>query len=348
VSTDAATTGVATWQDPAWRGAALAWASERLAERGLALDGEPEQPHVRAWSTAFRLPVRGGAVWLKSVGPGSAQEPALVGALGEWAPEHVLVPLAVHRDRRLMLLPDGGATLREAGGATSVAAWEAMLRDYAQLQIELVSHADEMVGLGVPDLRPDRLPELAAELLADDVFLMLDRPDGLPSEQRDALVDGLGRYRELCERLAGSGIPASLQHDDLHDANVFVGDGRYRFFDWGDASVAHPFLSLLVPLRVVARALNVPPGDAVLLRLRDAYLEAWSGYGSPAELREQADLALRVAPLPRAMTWRRILRGVHPGERTEWQDAVPGWVAEYLEPGILTAPAVAPAGRPGD
>jgi hypothetical protein len=336
VSTDGATTGAATWQDSVWRAAALEWAGDRLAERGLALDGEPEQPHVRAWSTAFRLPVRGGAVWLKSVGPGSAQEPALVGALGEWAPEHVLVPLAVHRQRRLMLLPDGGATLREAGGASSVEAWEAMLRDYARLQIELVPHAQEMVGLGVPDARPERLPELAAELLADDEFLMLDQPEGLPSEQRDRLVAELGRYRELCGRLAASDIPASLQHDDLHDANVFVDRGRYRFFDWGDASVAHPFLSLLVPLRVVARAMDLPPGDAVLLRLRDAYLDAWSGYGSPADLREQADLALRVAPLPRAMTWRRILRGVHPAERTEWQDAVPGWVAEHLEPGVLT------------
>ena len=83
------------------------------------------------------------------------------------------------------------------------------------------------------------------------------------------------------------GVTGSLQHDDLHDANVFVADGRHRFFDWGDASVAHPFLSLLVPLRVAADALGVPNGDRVLLRLRDAYLEPWSAYGSPAELREQ-------------------------------------------------------------
>ena len=55
---------------PAWRAGALEWAAAELARRGLALDGEPEQPHVYAWSTALRLPVDGGAVWLKSVGPG--------------------------------------------------------------------------------------------------------------------------------------------------------------------------------------------------------------------------------------------------------------------------------------
>jgi hypothetical protein len=348
VSTEEPTTGAATWQDPDWRTSALDWATERLAELGMVPEGDPEQPHVRAWSTAFRLPVRGGAVWLKSVGPGSAQEPALVQALGEWAPEHVLVALAVHRERRLMLLPDGGATLREAGGAGSVEAWEVMLRDYAQLQLDLVPHAEDMVGLGVPDLRPERLPELVTELLADDDSLLVGRPDGMTPEVRGQLEDQLGRFAEQCRQLADSGIPATLQHDDLHDANVFVEMSRHRFFDWGDAGVAHPFLSLLVPLRVVARELEVPNGDPALRRLRDAYLEPWSGYGSPDELREWADLALGVAPLPRAMTWRRILCGVHEAERSEWADAVPGWMAEYLEPGILAAPSPAPAGRPGD
>jgi hypothetical protein len=232
--------GAATWQDPVWGGVALQWAADRLAERGLVLDGEPEQRHVRAWSTAFRLSVRGGAVWLKSVGPGSAQEPALVGALGEWVPEHVLTPLAVDRGRRLMLLLDGGLTLREAGRASSAAAWEAMLGDYARLQVELVPHADDMVTLAVPDLRPDRLPDLAAAFLADDGWLMTGRPGGLAAEQRVRLLAGLGHYRELCGRLTDGGVPATLQHDDLHDANVFVGTRRHRFFDWGDASVAQP------------------------------------------------------------------------------------------------------------
>jgi hypothetical protein len=348
VSTAEVATGVATWRDPAWRTGALHWAVEQLADRGLAPAGEPQQPHVYAWSTAFRLPVDGGAVWLKSVGPGSGHEPALAAALGEWAPEHVLVPLAVDRRRRLMLLPDGGATMRDAGGAESAEAWEAMLGDYALLQLRLAPRADEMVRLGVPDRRPERLPDLVAELLDDHESLLLGRPGGLTAENHERLLAGLDGYAAMCRRLADSGVPATLQHDDLHDANVFVGDGRHRFFDWGDAVVSHPFFSLLVALRVAQRALGVPSGDAVLLRLRDAYLDPWRGHGSLPALREQVDLALTVGPLQRALTWRRILRGVHPAERVEWQDSVPGWAAEYLEPGTLTAPAALHGGRPGD
>lgn len=178
MSTDEATTGVATWTDPAWRAGAVAWAVEHLARRGMAVEDEPEQPHVYAWSTALRLPVEGGAVWLKSVGPGSGHEPALAAALGEWVPDHVLVPLAVHPGRRLMLLPDGGATLRATGGPGSVETWEAMVRDYARLQVDLVPRAEAMVRLGVPDARLEVLPDLVADLLADDEALRIGEDGG--------------------------------------------------------------------------------------------------------------------------------------------------------------------------
>ncbi|WP_116453541.1 aminoglycoside phosphotransferase family protein [Blastococcus litoris] len=330
------TTGAATWRDPAWRAAALDWASAHLARAGLVPAGEVEQPHVRAWSTAFRLPVRGGgSVWLKAVGPGSAQEPVLAEALGRWVPDRVLVPLAVDPERRLVLLPDGGRTLRQSG--PDLSSWARMLQAYADLQVRLVPHAEAMVHAGVPDCRAERLPDLVDDLLADDEALLAGRPDGLRAADRAAVRASSGRFADDCRRLDGGGVPATLQHDDLHDANVFADGGAYRFFDWGDASVAHPFLSLLVTLRMAARALDLPDGDPALRRLRDAYLEPWSSFGTPAQLLEQCGAALRVAPLARALSWRRILRGVHPGERAEWAASVPGWTAEHLRPGPLSA-----------
>ena len=337
---DGPTAGAATWTDPVWRSAALDWAGVQLERAGLTPDAAPAQPHVYPWSTVLRLPVRGGVVWLKSVGPGSAHEPALSTALGEWAPERVLVPLAVDPGRRLILLPDGGRTLRDVGGSTVIEAWESTLRSYARLQLDLVPRASEMLRLGVPDHRPERLPELVADLLADDDALLAGRSEGLDPAVRERIAGDLGRYGEVCERLADGGVPVTLQHDDLHDGNVFVSGNRQRFFDWGDASVSHPFLSLLVALRVAAQALALPSGHPVLLRLRDSYLYEWRDHGSPEQLREQCALALWVGPLQRALTWRRILRGVHPDERAAWADSVPGWTAEHLQPGTLTAAPV--------
>ncbi|MCZ2861230.1 phosphotransferase [Blastococcus sp. VKM Ac-2987] len=334
-----ATAGVATWQDPGWRSASLDWAVEQLARTGRQLDGPPEQPHVRAWSTAFRLPLRGGgAVWLKSVGPGSAHEPPLAEALGRWVPGHVLVPLAVHPQRRLLLLPDGGRTLRAAGSA-DLAAWEAMVRAHARLQLALVPHAGALLELGVPDHRPGRLPGLVADLLGDDGLQRPGRPGGLAQADRDRVLADLPGYARACRALAAGPVPPTLQHDDLHDANVFVDDGHHRFFDWGDASVSHPFLTLVVALRFAAHVLGLANGDPGLLRLRDAYLGEWRDLGPSGELRELCALALRIGPLQRALTWRRILRGVHEAERAEWDGQVPGWTAEHLAPGPLAAGA---------
>ncbi len=333
---DPVLTGAATWQDPGWRDAALAWATDRLAEHGRIPSGRPDQAHVRSWSTAIRIPVDdGGDVWLKSVGTGSAQEPVLAEALGSWVPDRVLVPLAVEPDRRLLLLPDGGPTLRETGGGRLVEAWEAMLANYARMQVALIPHAEEMVALGVPDNRPERLPGLVGDLLADDQAMLAGRADGIDPELRDRLTAGLDDYAELCRALAAGPVPASLQHDDLHDANVFVVGNGHRFFDWGDASVSHPFLSLLIPLRVATSALDLPQGHPILLRLRDAYLQPWRPYAEAPVLRELVDLALQVTPLERSLTWHRILLGVHPDERAEWQASVPGWAAETAEPGPL-------------
>ena len=330
------TTGVATWQDPQWRRGALDWAAEQLARTGRQPVSDPEQPHVRPWSTAFRLRLAdGGVAWLKSVGTGSAHEPPLADALGRWAPEHVLRAIAVDRERRLLLLPDGGRTLRAAGSADP-GAWEAMLRDHARLQIALVPHADALLALGVPDHRPERLPGLVEDLLADDDAQLTGRDGGLAPGDRARVLAGLGDYVRACTDLAAGGVPASLQHDDLHDGNVFVGDGRHRFFDWGDSSVSHPFLTLLVPLRFAARVLELPYGDRRLFRLRDAYLDQWLDFGAAEELREHCAMALRVGPLQRALTWRRILRGIHPDERARWADAVPGWTVGHLAPGPQT------------
>jgi Phosphotransferase enzyme family len=327
--------GAATWRDPVWRAEALSWAYDRLDERGIA-PGDPfEQVHVRPWSTAIRVPTADGAVWLKAVGSGSAHEPALAAALGDWVPQRVLVPLAADPGRGLLLLPDGGQTLRSVGGARLPEAWTALLGAYARLQIDLVERARALLDLGVPDARPERLPGLVGALVADDEAQQVGREGGLATADRDRVATDLDRYAVLCRTLAEGPVPAGLQHDDLHDANVFVVGNGHRFFDWGDASVSHPFLSLLVPLRLATSALDLPQGHPVLLRLRDAYLFPWRDFADPADLRELVDVALEVAPLQRALTWQRVLSGVRGDERAEWLGSVPGWTAEHLEPGPL-------------
>jgi hypothetical protein len=297
------------------REAALAW----VAEQGV-VTHEVTTPHVRPWSTALRLSTEDGIVWLKAGGPGTAFEARLVRALVEYGAGHLLVPLAVEPDRGWLLLPDGGRTLRtQLDSDPDPRHWERVLPRYAALQ-RSVEGRDLP---GADDLRPDQLPPLLDQLLTT---VNLDQTV-LP-----ALRELQPRFASWCDELTGCSVVATVQHDDLHDGNVFARRSDDLIFDWGDASYAMPFCSLLVVLRSAAARWSLAPGDPVLRRLRDAYLEAWTDVHSRAELELLALLATRVGKVSRAVAWQRALTGVEPGEHSE---AVPGWLEELLEPDVF-------------
>jgi hypothetical protein len=325
------------WRDPDWQAEILAWADAQLHASGRRRTGNPKQGKpFRAWSAVFSVPTDSGTVWLKANAIGSAHEGPLLEALARWCPDRVLAPIAIDARRGWLLLPDGGTTLYALDpDSTDLTHWEQILRDNAELQRTVSGHADEMVALGVPDVRPERLPEIRDDLLSDEAGLRLGRPDGLTGEQFDRLLADAPRYAALCAELAAIGVPASIQHDDLHDNNVFAPDrpGRHcRAFDWGDSSVAHPFVVLLIALRVVADRMKLPYGDAALLRLRDAYLEPWTADFDRPAMHEACRLALRVGGLSRALTYRSALMEGTPQDHEEFGDGMPQWLLEFYEP----------------
>jgi Phosphotransferase enzyme family len=316
------------WLDPAWEDEARGWTLDRLAALGIPATGQVERVRVRPWSVQLRVPTGTGPVWFKANISGAAYEAALVSAFAGWAPQAVLVPLAVDSDRGWLLSPDGGPTLREVqAGTPDLATWEAMLAAYAELQRDMAARAAEMVALGVPDLRPAVLPDRLAGLL-DDPGVRSD----LGAERHAAINALVPEYADWCAELAADGFPATIQHDDLHDGNVFVVDGRYRFFDWADASVAHPFGSLLVTMRVAGYLFKVEPDAPELVRLRDAYLEPWTADRDRRSALRSAELATRVAIVGRALSWQRALRGAETPIEDDYRTAVAEWLADLVDP----------------
>jgi hypothetical protein len=319
------------WLDPVWRVSVLAWVEEQLDRRGLRISGPVEQPHLRPWSTALFVPTSSGLVWFKAGGPGNAYEASLLDLLGRWGTPHVLAPMAVDAERGWLLLPDGGTRLRETlDGGSGLEPWTRILGEWAAMQRELAGKAADLLAAGVPDRRPETMAG-QLEALVDDPVAALETAD---RHRLQALVP---TYAGWCKELAEVGIDASLQHDDLHDGNVFVGPDGDRIFDWGDSSVAHPFGTLLVTFRSIAsRGL----GDAraerrALVPLRDAYLEPWTDRYPRATLADAVPLAMRVAIVGRALSWRSALAGIPPEEHGPWAGNVGGWLLDLFEPTAL-------------
>jgi len=317
------------WSSEQWQTRARGWVDEQLAAAGRRITGAVE-PRVRPWSLVWRVPTDGGPVWFKANNQGTVHEAVLIATLAELTPDRVLTPIAVDPQRGWSLLPDGGESLRDVlGRDPDLAHWERALPGYAALQLATAPRVDELVTLGVPDHRPEVLAGLLADLLEDRESLRIGAEDGLDPETYERLRAEVPAYAERCRRLADLGIASTIQHDDLHDGNVFAGPDGYRYFDWGDASVAHPFGTLLVTVRSIRYAAELAADDAALVRLRDSYLEAWTDRYDRRTLVEAADLAMNLGAVSRSLSWRRALDTVDPA-RAEYAEAVPGWLAELF------------------
>lgn len=317
------------WEDPAWLAGAHAWIREQCARLGLVVSGEITQPHVRPWSTVLRVATSGGALYFKAVVPALVHEAALTAALARWCPDAVLPVLACDARRGWLLLPDGGTRFRSLPDEERERRWLYVLPRYAELQIEVARHGAEILALGVPDRRPKRMPAVFGSFFESARYVGTGTPHALTPEELARLRALRPRIGELCDALAAGPIPASVQHDDLHDGNVLVGDGGLAVFDWGDASLAHPFFSLRVALQRRDPVLGAGVDEAMVARARDAYLEPWTRFAPRARLLEIARMAQVVSVVARVLAWDLALREVEDlGERAQ---AFPSLLRELLE-----------------
>ncbi|MCO6450852.1 MAG: phosphotransferase [Caldilineales bacterium] len=320
------------WDSAGWRTQAHGWIRTELARLGLEPIGAIEQSHVRPWSTVIRVPTTAGNLYFKACTPGLAHEPGLLSVLSRFRPDCVPRLLAADTARGWALTGDAGVALR--GLSTDVQDtldyWRRILPIYAGLQLEMSAHVDELLATGLPDRRLRSLPEKLDMLLADTAHLLIDQPDGLTAAEYRALHSLSPRLQELCQRLVSYGIPETIDHSDLHDANVFVDGDRITFIDWGDCALTHPFFTMNVTLAVLQYRLGLEENSPELAELQNLYLAAWTDFGSPDRLRKALDLALRLGSLSRALNWHQALADSPPEDWGEDADGVSRWLRRLL------------------
>jgi aminoglycoside phosphotransferase (APT) family kinase protein len=179
---------------------------------------------------------------------------------------------------------------------------------------------------GEPRPRWEEIVALYAELQIDfagsvDELLALGVPDSRPET--------------LAYPVEGP-VPLSLIHEEIHDGNVHIRDGRPVFIDWAEASVSHPFAGMTNTLRIVSYRLGWEPGSPEVLRLRDSYQDRWTLYAPLDELRELFARAYAFGALVRATTWERILEPLSPAAQEDYPHNVEAWREIHAE--ALRAP----------
>ena len=309
---------------------ALAWTDTVLDGAGRPRLEEPSWSRVRPWGCVLAIPAEGGTVWFKAVPAGGA-EPALHTVLAEEVSDHVAPLLAVDEERGWLLLGDAGQSLGDgvddagAGDLCASGPFRAAMTAYAHVQDRMAHRIDELVARGLPDARPHAMPAVF-----DRLHEALSRAavDARDTGATDLLGRIAGARPIVVDLAAGLGASGSVDHNDLHPWNVMraVTDAPPVFLDWGDAMAAHPYASLLVPVRI-ARLASRQAGDAVV----EAYA---AGCDAPFD-HDAYEAALRLAVIARAWTWQRSLAS-DPGN-TEYGDAALKWFARILDPDPLDA-----------
>lgn len=258
----------------------------------------------------------GGAAYLKCSTDLFRHEAVLTRALAASMPDVLPDVIAVEPDEGWLLMRDmGGALL----GDVPVEQWAAALRAYVPLQQQWLGKGDELVGHGA-FVRPlSDLAPAVARWSEDDELLRRLGP-----ELRERWLRLVPRLVDACWRLAEVGPSPTLVHGDLHAWNVVRADGGFRYFDWTDAALSHPFVDL---------APFVPriPSSAVRHAAYDAYLAGWADHLSPALLQEAGRMGLVVGCLYVTQTYLKGLPTLMPGDAGPLAGADIDWLGKTLD-----------------
>jgi hypothetical protein len=275
-----------------------------LAGEGIEARGPMLEFRDRPWSTIWRIGTSAGDVYFKALIPALTHEVPLTRRLFELFPDVIVPVLAADERRAWMLMYDAGVQLREVITVQDARqVWTKLLDDAALVHSRTLDLVPEFLALGVPDRRLARLGEQLDAFMA-----VAERAERLPGGGLTAgdhtRLKALGPWLlSRAERLAAYGLPESLQHDDLHDYNVLVKDGKAVIFDWGDASISHPFFTLRVSLISIERTLGLHLDDELPRALRDHYLSHWLAFGPLQRLRQAYELSRPLAIIPRVLCW---------------------------------------------
>lgn len=305
------------------------WIREQIAGLGLKLNGEIAEVKANPTSTVLYAQTDTGKVYFKAPMPAFAFEAGLTAKLAEWFPAKLPEVLAIDRAKGWLLMRDSGITVRELIRADGdISRWDDYIADYVSVQQETASRIDDLLALGVPDRRLDRLPALYQSLIADRAALLVGQKDGISEEQLAELPTYLPTLRARCTELAAFNIPQTLHHDDFHTGNTTVQGENCILIDWGESCIAHPMYSLVIVLRDAKFILK--RDQQTLDHLVDVYLGCWTDYEPMPRLRQAFNIAAQLAALCRTLTWYQFVSNLAEHDKADYADAVPYWLLTFL------------------
>ncbi len=324
---DAPDTQRTAWESAGWFDTAAQWVHERLDALGMPAVGQVRQQRVWGLSCTMRVDTTGGVVYFKATPPFMAHEGKVMRAVAERCPSLLPPPLAVDERRGWLLMSDYGDDLLHR--TPDIERWEDALRRFASVQVEQAAHTQDWLELGCPDRGLARMVGLIDPLIAASVRMLGGNANGLSDDEAKALQALSMPLKMMCARLAQYPVPHSLVHGDLGGNIIMRGDG-YIFFDWTDVCISHPFFEMATISSAYFDEGALAPGTDSDVRLRDAFLEAWTAYAPMQSLVDAFETAKPLGALHQAMTYMWICSNIADLDRAEFASGLAHWIRQVL------------------
>ena len=255
----------------------------------------------------------------KENNPGHRFEAGLVAALARLAPEDVIVPIAVDRERSWLLTDDQGTTLTHLDVDDQPTRC-IVVRALARLQCALPRPPQCDRALRDPSsLHPAR-PVTECEpwpgsgrRCSPDIRC---GPGQTLLKRAEAAAEVLDRRTASLSDI----VPLDLELNDVYPANIFAdrstGAVRPRFFDFGNAIWGHPFVSLHGFLDAVVEWTGAPLSRADRDELLDIYVTVWRDHleADPQVLRSDLAATEALVGVHRLVSWLRLVPYADPIE----------------------------------
>lgn len=316
------------WGRMGWYKKATAWIYEQLNNLSITPISPIEQ--LRSWSTSciLRLNTTAGNIYFKAIPIALQNEPLFTQNLAQYYPENTPYLLSIDPEQRWILMQDfAGAPLSEKA---DISYWEEALRLFAKIQINSVDRVENLLSLGWPDRRTNKLL-FDIELLLGDTEALL-AGDFIIIEESDVeeLRTLIPQFKAMCEELASYNLPQTLVHGDFWAKNVVVTDTNrnYIYFDWPNSAIAHPFFDIVNFLYIEK---YVPDFPEVRTHLRNIYLEQWTSYEPMERLLQAFELCQTLGILYQAITYYQIVSQLEPLAKWEIEVAVPLCLEKLLK-----------------
>ena len=274
---------------PGWLRELFRWTYEQTAPLGLRLTGNFRQYNASPTFSLLRLETDGPAIWFKATGEPNAHELPVTLLLADRFPSHVPRILGMHPSWNGWLSSEAeGTPLDEL---TECSAWERAAEGLAELQIESIGRAAELVDGKCKDLRlPLAARHIDRFVTRMGAFMRVQEkqsPAPLVGTELLSLGEGL---KEAFSLLQSFEFPDTLGHLDCNPGNLIVSPERSVFLDWAEACVTNPVITFEYLRRHMERCgIEEPAADS---RITAAYLRPWASFFSPDDLRH----AIAAAP----------------------------------------------------